>query len=172
MRRGRHSDAGDFYGGADRTPAPLFDRPQFDRAERRADPFADSRLEPDSDEYRLMAILARHRGRANPCPLASLRMQMAGLARREFSEREIKGLVERLRLDHSIKIGSRRSEPFGYFLCVDAADVAEAIEPYKKQIFSMLRVMHVFCSKAERLELAGQARLALGGEGDDLQDGA
>lgn len=135
--------------------------PLFDRIERRAEPFIESRLEPSSDEYRLMSILAKHRGRDNPASIAELRGQMADLGRREFSEREIKDLVEKLRLDHGIKIGARRAEPFGYFLCVDAEDVRVAIEPYKRQIFSMLRVMHVFCPKNERLEMAGQIRLAL-----------
>lgn len=157
MKRGRqHEDYGERAASM----------PLFDRVERRADPFVDSGLDPSGDEYRLMSILARHRGRRNPAPIASLRLQMNELTQREWSERDVKSLVETLRLDHHIKIGSRRSEPFGYFLCVDAEDVREAIEPYKKQIFSMLRVMHVFCSRSERLEMAGQVRLALAAPAD------
>lgn len=152
---------GEDYGEVQRA-MPLFDRtPSIDRTARRADPFVDSLLDPSSDEYRLMSVLAKHRGRENPAPLASLRLAMAELTRMEWSERDIKALVERLRLDHGVKVGSRRSDPFGYFLCVDAEDVRTAIEPYTKQIFSMLRVMHVFCTRAERLEFAGQIRLAL-----------
>jgi hypothetical protein len=155
MRRDRHHED---YGEVEPS-MPLFEH--VDRVARRADPFIDSALDPTSDEYRLMSILAKHRGREHPAPLASLRLAMNELTRMEWSERDIKALVERLRLDHHVKIGSRRSEPFGYFLCVDAEDVRVAIEPYTKQILSMLRVMHVFCSRAERLELAGQLRLVL-----------
>lgn len=161
MARDRHHED---YG--ERAMAmPLFDH--VDRAARRADPFVDSPLDPSSDEYRLMAVLAKHRGREHPAPLASLRLAMNELTRMEWSERDIKALVERLRLDHGVKIGSRRSEPFGYFVCVDAEDVRVAIEPYRKQVFSMLRVMHVFCSRAERLEMAGQIRLALAKRDED-----
>ncbi len=118
-------------------------------------PFADSAFPPGDQERRVAALIWQYRGRENPVSLADL-CKVTSL-----HEREIKGVVERLRVDHGIPIGARRRKPFGYFIVVDAEDARLAVEPYAKQIFSMLRVLRVFTKRYRRIwvEFAGQLRI-------------
>ncbi len=129
--------------------------PLFEHAELPDDPFADSAFPASDQERRIAALIWQSRGRENPVALADL-CKVTSLR-----EREIKAVVERLRVDHGIPIGARRQKPFGYFIVVDAEDARLAVEPYAKQIFSMLRVLRVFTKRNRRLwkEFAGQIRL-------------
>lgn len=82
-----------------------------------------------------------------------------------LSERAVKQSIERLKA-RGEKIGCIRSEGGGYFLMVTAEDVAIGEAPYRKQALTMLRRLRQSMTPAERLEFAGQARMALVG-GDE-----
>lgn len=112
--------------------------------------FADSKIPPTAIERVIAEIIWPHQGRQNPIAIATL-SKIAGK-----SERDIKGIVEQLVVTHRMRIGGRREEPAGYFVIVDAEDLAVAIGAYQKQIFAMWRRLRVLLSKRELAELHGQ----------------
>ena len=122
--------------------------------------FAESRIPPSDAERRVAAVIWQHQGRRKPVPLRTLCKTVA------MSEREAKGVVERLRMDHGIKIGASRREPVGYFIIRDTEDVVLSLGPFKSQIFTMLRTFRRLATPAMYRELAGQIRLELGPEPD------
>ena len=135
-------DATDFQ--AIRGAGPLFDSTGADG------PFAKSLVEPDEVERLVAGIIWPHRGRSNPISIAML----SGATGR--GERTIKGIVEQLVVTHRIPIGGRRAEPVGYFVIVDAEDLAAAVQPYREQIFAMWRRLRVLLEPRALAELHGQ----------------
>lgn len=127
----------------------------FDMALLPEDPFAGSGFPATDAEKRIASLIWQHRGRRNPVSIAELQRFMA------MDDRSVKAVVEKLRKDHRLPIGARRTEPAGYFVVVDAEDEKEALEPYWRQILSELETVRSFTSKRTRLELAGQCRLVL-----------
>jgi hypothetical protein len=91
-----------------------------------------------------------HQGRAHPISIACLAKSTGK------SERDVKGVVEQLVVTHRMRIGGRREEPVGYFVIVDAEDLAAAVGAYRKQIFAMWRRLRVLLSRHELAELHGQ----------------
>lgn len=147
----RQEDAGDFH-----SPGfgPLFDG----KAE---DPFASSPFPPSPFERYLGELIARKfRGRECPASIHRLRL-MTGK-----TEREIKATIERLRRDHRLCIGARRTRPVGYFLVIDEEDLEAALHSYRSQIFTMLRTIRLLASRAKWLEFRGQMRIEMEG-GDE-----
>ena len=135
---------------------PSVTGPLFARKREPADPFAESPFPPTDLERRVgVLIQAEHRGRDNPVSLDELK-GLLGL-----SEREIKKVIERLRSDHRMRIGARRTPPVGYFLVVDAADATEALKPYRRQVLTMLRTMRVLADRRQWLEWKGQLRIEM-----------
>lgn len=140
-------DADDFFGG-------LEDLPLF-----QADPFADSTQKPTPEELAVGALVWRHKGRANPLPIARLR-ELTG-----YTERQIKGVIEQLIVTHRMQIGARREDPAGYFMIQNAEDLDAAVRPYKSQILAMVRRLRVLDpSHHSRLEFMGQIRCELEGK--------
>lgn len=155
----KHYDAGDFQqrreeGGE----LPLFAAVPLEPA--RPGLLDASKLPATDAERRVAELLEPHQGRENPLPLAALCEATA------MTEREVKGVIERLRSDHHVRIGARRTPPAGYFIVVDAADAEVALKPYREQVMTMLRTMRLFMTEADRQQLAGQLRLALEGRDD------
>ena len=147
----RQCDADDF-----RDPGfgPLFEG-------KGKDPFSASPFPPTPAERHLGELIARSfRGRSSPASIQRLR----SLTGRK--EREIKAMIERLRCDHRMRIGARRTSPVGYFLIVDAQDAEEALKPYRGQVFTMLRTIRALANPQMWLEFRGQLRIELEG-GDE-----
>ncbi len=86
--------------------------------------FSDSKIEPSDAERRVAGALWVYKGRKNPIALRTLASVCA------MGERELKGVIERLRLDHGLKIGASRREPVGYFVVMDYEDASVALAPF------------------------------------------
>ena len=101
-------------------------------------------------EKTISRLIALQRGRANAISIAIL-CQMT-----EYTEREIKGIVEQLIVTHGLKIGSSRVKPFGYFMIIDQADLDAAICAYRHQILSMWRRLGALAPAHYLREMHGQ----------------
>ena len=113
-------------------------------------PFAASKVTPTAMERIVAEIIWTHQGRKNPVSRAMLSKATGK------TERDIKGVVEQLVVTHRARIGARREEPAGYFVIMDAEDLAAAVAAYRSQIFAMWRRLRVLLSKHELAELYGQ----------------
>ena len=140
----------DLYGQAPTITGPLFDTP---------DPWPlfahdDKPLSgATQDELRVAGIIMEHAGSANPVSIAAIREQTG------LSERQVKGVVERLVVEFRLKIGARREEPSGYFIICSASDQEAAVGPYKAQILAMWKRLRVLEAPHALRELLGQLRL-------------
>lgn len=76
-----------------------------------------------------------------------------------LSPREVKGIIERLRLDRRLAIGSSRKKPSGYYICKSTEEVDNTIQPMFRQAIQMLRVVRAVAGKERLREWMGQARL-------------
>jgi hypothetical protein len=110
-------------------------------------------VDASADELAVAFIIMEHVGAADPVSIKRI------CAETSFSPRQVKGIVERLVVDHKMKIGARREEPFGYFTIESAADLEEAAGPYRAQILSMWRRLRVLESRQAMRELHGQLRI-------------
>lgn len=118
-------------------------------------PFARSKVRPGMVEGLVAWAIWRHQGRGDPIGIAEI-------IRQEWptgTERKVKEVVHDLRILHRCAIGARRSEPFGYFWISTPEDQEYALEPYRRQVVQMFRVLRAVDSRARLLELAGQLRL-------------
>jgi hypothetical protein len=146
----RQNDAMDYQGFAE--DLPLFP------AEAIAGPFDRSATQPSPEETLIASLIWKHKGQANPIPIARLR-ELTG-----YSERQIKGTVESLIVTHRMKIGARREEPAGYFMIETKEDLAAAVGPYRSQILSMLRRLRVLDTYEACRDFLSQVRSVLEGE--------
>lgn len=119
--------------------------------------FADSPAPASADEKLLAGILQHYRGRSKPLARVAIE-RMTG-----WTERRVKQVVEALRMNHHLPIGSTRSEPHGYFWIVTAEDHDAAWAPYRAQVLKMWRLLAVQCRRGWLVELHGQLRLPEGG---------
>ena len=104
------------------------------------------------------SILRSHRGHENPISRRKLQ-QYVGI-----SDRAVRYSIERLK-QRGEKIGCLWQRDGGYFVMVTLEDVERGERQYRQQALTMLRRLRESMSPAERLEFAGQARMALvGGE--------
>ncbi len=118
----------DVYGT---TPAPAPDNlPLF------GGPFEDSNGTPTPTEKEV-AELIWAASRTQPIPLKTIAWRV------ELSDREVKGIVEQLRITHHCQIGASREEPSGYFWIRSEADREVAVRPYREQLLSMMRTLRV-----------------------------
>jgi hypothetical protein len=131
----------DFYGNERTITGPLFQQDEV--------PLGGA----TGDEKDVAKLISEHRGAANPISIARIRERLA------LSERQVKGIVERLVVDYRLKIGARREEPSGYFLICTSADLQAAVGPYKAQILAMWKRLRVLEEKQALRELLGQLRL-------------
>lgn len=74
-----------------------------------------------------------------------------------FGDREIKSAAKELLELRGVPIGSARTEPCGYYICVDTGDREAAVRPIRAEVFSLLNRWSVLDSKSSiAAELAGQ----------------
>jgi len=144
MRRVEADDFG--YMAPSPAACPLFDAPV-------AEPFDNSPATPEPVERLVAAVIWRHQGRTKPVTIAEVAEVV------NLDARKVKEIVEVLRVTHRCKIGAKRGDPAGYFWIVDAEDLKAAVEPYRNQILSMWRTLHVLDSRESMRELLGQMRI-------------
>ena len=125
--------------------------PLFEIAADEADMFARSKVAPTSQERVMAGVIASHRGRLNPISNHALQ-KIVGVG-----ERAVKELVEQLVVTHRMRIGAVRvGEKTGYYVIVDAADLAAATGPYRAQVLAMWRRLRVLEEPHALRELLGQ----------------
>ena len=122
------------------------------------DIFADSKIPASDAEKRVAGVLWGYKGRSNPIALRTL------AAVCNIGERELKGVIERLRNDHGLRIGASRRDPAGYFVVVDREDALLALASFKSQIFTMLKTYRRLATPGLFQELSGQIRMELADE--------
>jgi hypothetical protein len=115
--------------------------------------FANSNVPPTVTERLIAEIIWRRQGRKNAISIDVLHRATGK------SERDIKAAVHELVVTHRMRVGSSRATPVGYFVIVDAEDLAAAVEPYRAQIVQMWRRLRVLSSRHELAELHGQLSL-------------
>lgn len=142
MRRGDHFEPA----GLPTITGPLF-------AEPVDGPFAQSQIQPSAEEVMVASLIWRQRGRSKPISIARVRELT------NYSERQIKGIVEQLIVTHRMRIGGRREEPAGYYMIETAEDLATAVGPYRAQIIAMWRRLRVLLQPQALRELLGQLKL-------------
>jgi hypothetical protein len=149
----RRRDADDYGSAVDpQGPGPLFERVEG--------PFSRSKITPSREELMVACLIWQHCGRNNPIAIADI-IAKSGVATVK-TERQVKDVVEQLRLTHRILIGAKREAPFGYFRVMDAEDLEVAVRPYKHQIRAMGRVLRAMLPQAEVSEFFGQLQLDTG----------
>ncbi len=109
------------------------------------------------DERNLLNLLKAHRGRDRAIPLGY------ACERLKVTPRQIKELVQNLRLNYRVQIcASRDGSTGGYFLATSAQEVAESTTQMWHQAVAMLRVVHALRgSEYEIAEMLGQLRIDL-----------
>ena len=110
------------------------------------------------DARRVLLIIAGHRGRASAVPLEKIGALLS------LGDREIKQAVKTLRDDFAMPIGASRVEPYGYFLCETAEDLAAAVRPLVHEIRSLARTVKMMTPDSRMAELAGQLEIEAGKE--------
>ena len=105
----------------------------------------------------LIEILARHLGHDRAVAIRNLGPQLYGDG--DPHDREIKALVRELRRA-GLKIGSKRTEPAGYFMITNARELAATIAPLLRQAIDELRTIEALTGRGYYArELEGQMRL-------------
>ncbi len=117
-------------------------------------PFDRSSYPATPVETRVATLIWSRRGRGSPISINDI-CRLTNL-----KTREVKDVVEGLRMDHRMRIGALRTSPGGYFIVETAEDAEAALRPYRKQVFTMLKVIAVLADKQQRMEFAGQLRIA------------
>ncbi len=116
----------------------------------------DLRSALDPEEERVFRILQRALGKEN----AMTRLQLSGWTHR--SDRQNRQVIESLRKNHRLPIGSLTGEPGGYFICIRPEEFLEMARREYRRNRSGMRNLAVF-AKSEQLErLLGQLDLELG----------
>lgn len=114
---------------------------------------------PSEDQRNLLGMLRAHRGREQAKPLGEICERM------RLTPRQVKDLVQDLRLNFRVQIGaSRDSAGGGYYLGTNRAEMEESSSQMFAQAITMLRVVHVMRAEHDAEELLGQIRLALAEE--------
>lgn len=98
-------------------------------------------------------IFTHHRSRHQPVSIAALGINTG------LSERTIKGIIEKLRVNHRMPIGARRDEKPGYFWIVDQMDQEIACIPFRNQVLTMFKTLRVLDSPKRVRELLGQLQM-------------
>jgi hypothetical protein len=108
-------------------------------------------------QYELLKQLRVHQGIARAMPLGEL------CERLKLTPRQVKDLVQDLRLNFGIQIGaSRDSEAGGYYIAANLKEIEESIQQMWNQAITMLRVCKAMRGpQCTAQELAGQVRLHL-----------
>ncbi|QHN04390.1 hypothetical protein FTO74_14235 [Granulicella sp. WH15] len=135
-----------------------------DKVLRRVDEVIESRRckwTPRHGHIRLLQLLRSHQGKSRAVSLESLARTM------NFTPRELKDIVQDLRLNFGVQLGaSRDSEAGGYYLVATEEESIESTAQMLHQATSMLRVVAAMRGGREVIDnLLHQLRLDLSQEG-------
>lgn len=108
---------------------------------------------PSDKERAFLHIIRWHKGAEHAIELRVVTEKL------RLPAREVKALVKTMVEDFGLAIGARRQEPYGYFLCVTADDVEQAIRPLEKEIISLARRVRALGGEHRLAEFAGQLQL-------------
>ncbi len=116
-------------------------------------------VEIETKEHLVVKALAEALGRERAVPRKEI-TRLTGL-----SEREVKGVVERLRYQHGLKVGSDRRR-WGYYWIESADELADTAVPFLRQALTMLKTYDALTDGKHAfhrllLEKAGQVKLRL-----------
>ena len=120
---------------------------------------------PSELQRRVLGYMLYSQGKAKAMPLGLLGERL------KQSPRQIKELVQELRLNFGVQIcASRDGDAGGYYLAETAAEVEESIQLMWNQAITMLRVCRRMRGPEHELrEMLGQIELELGREAGDAQ---
>ena len=115
---------------------------------------------PSEDQRRLLGMLKARRGRENAVPIGEI------CERLRMTPRQVKDLVQDLRLNFRVQIGaSRDASEGGYFLGTNREEMVASSNQMLHQAVTMLKVVHVMRAEHDSEDLLRQVRLALEEEG-------
>jgi hypothetical protein len=105
------------------------------------------------------AIILDHRGEANAISIAEIAQMLWTQASHAAAERAIKAAVRELRRA-GVKVGSRRTEPVGYFMIQTTQELSATVRPLLRQAVDELRTIEALTGRGFfTAELEGQMRL-------------
>jgi hypothetical protein len=114
------------------------------------------RWPPSEDQRRLLGMLKARRGRENAVSIGEV------CERLRLTPRQVKELVQDLRLNFRVQIGaSRDSAEGGYFLGTNREEMVASSAQMFHQAITMLKVVRVMRAEHDNEELFFQIRLAL-----------
>jgi len=108
---------------------------------------------------RVAELIERHVGEAEAIPIRALGPELFrdGAAH----DREVKALVRDLRR-LGLKIGSKRTEPYGYYMISTARELASTVAPLLRQAIDELRTIEALTGRGYYTrELEGQLKLEM-----------
>lgn len=114
---------------------------------------------------RLLELLRWHRGAAHAIPLREVGEKL------DLGDRELKEMAKVLTEDFAIPIGASRQQPYGYFLCVTAADLELAAQPYIHELISLARRIRALRGPQMVEHAFQQARLSCSADGSSADGG-
>jgi hypothetical protein len=115
---------------------------------------------PSEDQRSLLGLLKARRGRERAMPIGEVCERM------KITPRQVKDLVQDLRLNFRVQIGaSRDAADGGYFLGNTREEMVVSSTQMLHQAITMLRVVHVMRAEHDTEDLLRQVRLALTEEG-------
>ena len=106
-------------------------------------------------ERELLHLLRFHKGAEHARPLGEISAKL------HTTHRDVKQMVKSLVEDFALPIGASRQEPYGYFLCLTAADVEAAIRPLENEVISLARRVRALGGEQRLAEFFGQLQLEL-----------
>jgi DNA-binding IscR family transcriptional regulator len=111
---------------------------------------------PSEDQRGLLGMLKARRGRERAMPIGEISERL------KITPRQVKDLVQDLRLNFRVQIGaSRDSNEGGYFLGNTREEMVVSSTQMLHQAVTMLRVVSVMRSEHDTEDLITQIRLAL-----------
>jgi len=111
---------------------------------------------PSEDQRNLLGMLKARRGRERAAPIGEI------CERLRITPRQVKDLVQDLRLNFRVQIGaSRDASDGGYFLGNTREEMVVSSTQMLHQAITMLRVVHVMRAEHDSEDLLRQVRLAL-----------
>ncbi len=120
-------------------------------------------------EAKVLATLARHRGRATAIRAADLAAAVHGVTwqlgnrvTRKSLERDVQHAVHRLRVDHRAPIASAAGRPCGYYLAETAQEVDACYREQRAKALSTLAAMAAL-RRVELQELLAQLATEVAG---------
>lgn len=116
-------------------------------------PFASSKIPESPAERQIADLLVLFVGRENAARLSWL-CEVSGQ-----NPRQVKQVIEQLRVAHRIPIGASRGKKCGYFWMQDAEDFRVGLASYRAQVLAGWRVLRTLEDPEKLRELLGQLRL-------------